>query len=293
MDNVSSRFYKGKKGDSGRNSYQSEKRKPTDHRRNQTSQFLQDSDHFTDAESDFIVGRNAVRELLKSDHCVDKIFVQRGAREGSITVLVAEAIQRKIPVIEVEKQKLDAIAKSHQGIVAMAAAKEYVSIDDILQIARQRGEMPLIAIADGIVDPHNLGALIRCAECAGVHGLIIPKRRSAGMSSTVSKSSAGAIEHLAISKVPNLAAAIDQLKQKGLWIFAAEANGTSYHETDFSVPSAIIFGSEGEGVSKLLMSKCDFVVSIPLYGQINSLNVSAAAAVILNDAKAKQMAKQN
>lgn len=238
-----------------------------------------------------IVGRNAAREVLKSGRSIDKIFVQRGEREGSITVLVAEAISRKIPVIEVEKQKLDQMSEGapHQGIIAMAAAKDYVDIEGILDIARSRGEMPLIVIADGVVDPHNMGAMMRCAECAGAHGIIIPKRRSATLGEIVSKSSAGAIEHLAIAKVSNLASAVEKLKKEGLWIFAAEAGGASYHETDFAVPAAIIFGSEGEGVSRLLMDKCDFVVSIPMYGKINSLNVSAAAAVILNDAKQKQL----
>ena len=253
-------------------------------------EFSNDNDESEEA-SGIVVGRNAVRELLKSGRSIDKIFVQKGEREGSITVLVAESIQRKIPVLECEKSKLDTLAETsaHQGIVALAAAKEYVGVDDILNIAKERGEMPLVVIADGIVDPHNLGALIRCAEGAGAHGLIIPKRRSAGITQTVSKSSAGAVEHLAIAKVPNLASVIDDLKEKGLWIYGAEAGGTSVYDTDFTSPAAIVLGSEGDGISKLISEKCDFIVSIPMYGRVNSFNVSAAAAVILSDVKRKQM----
>ncbi|MBQ4066689.1 MAG: 23S rRNA (guanosine(2251)-2'-O)-methyltransferase RlmB [Clostridia bacterium] len=229
------------------------------------------------------VGRNAVRELLKSERSIDKIFVKNGTREGSITVLVAEAISRKIPVVEVTQEKLDSLSQgtNHQGIVAMASEKEYTDVDGILAIARERNETPLIVIADGIEDPHNMGALIRCAECAGAHGIIIPKRRNVGITPTVSKASAGALEHMAIAKVSNISATIDELKKKGLWIFAAEAGGTAYYETDFNTPAAIIFGSEGFGVGKVIKEKSDFIVSIPMYGKVNSLNVSTAASVVL------------
>ena len=240
-----------------------------------------------------VVGRNAVRELLRSNRSVDKVFVRRGDREGSIVVLVAEAVNRHIPVVEVEAAKLDALSGGapHQGVVAMAAEKEYTDIENMLAIAEQRGEAPLIVIADEIADPYNLGALIRCAECAGAHGLVIPKRRAAGLTPAVTKASAGAIEHLAIAKVTNIALTLEQLKKKGLWIYAAEAGGTPYYETDFKGPAAIVFGSEGNGIGKLIMSKCDFVVSIPLYGHVNSLNVSTAASVIL--CHAARMQRQN
>ena len=230
-----------------------------------------------------IVGRNAVRELLKSGRTVDKILVQRGEREGSIVVLVAEAIERHIPVIETDKAKLDKMSNfaTHQGIIAMAAEKEYCSVEDILKIAEERGERPFIVIADGITDPHNLGAIIRCAEGVGAHGLIIPKRRAVGLTPVVSKSSCGAIEHLAVAKVTNLAATVDELKKAGVWIFAAEAGGDAYYDTDFKCPWAIIMGSEGEGVSRLLKDKADYITSIPMYGKVNSFNVSTAAAVIL------------
>ena len=230
-----------------------------------------------------VIGRNAVRELLKSGRDIDKIFVQRGEREGSIVVLVAEAIERHIPVIETDRAKLDKMSNFavHQGILAMAAEKEYSTVDDLLRIAAERGEKPFLVIADGITDPHNLGALIRCAEGVGAHGLIIPKRRAVGLTPAVSKASCGAIEHLAVAKVTNLAATIDRLKNDGIWIFVAEAGGSSYYETDFACPCALVMGSEGEGVSHLIKEKADYIVSIPMYGKVNSFNVSTAAAVLL------------
>ncbi|MBQ8163726.1 MAG: 23S rRNA (guanosine(2251)-2'-O)-methyltransferase RlmB [Clostridia bacterium] len=233
--------------------------------------------------SGIVVGRNAVSELLKSDRTIDKIYVRKGEREGSIVVIVAKALEKRIPVVEVESSKLDYMSAgaNHQGVIAMAALKEYVSVDDILDIARERNEKPLIVIADSIEDPHNLGALIRCAECAGAHGLIIPKRHAVGITPAVYKSSAGAIEHMAIAKVSNIATTMEELKKKGLWIFASEAGGTPYYETDFNCACAIILGSEGNGVGKLIKERSDFIVSIPMYGRVNSLNVSTAASVIL------------
>lgn len=233
-----------------------------------------------------VVGRNAVRELLKSGRAIDKIFVQRGEREGSIVVIVAEAIEKKIPVVEVDKIKLDKMSgfTAHQGVIAMAAEKEYSTVDDILDIAKERGEKPLIVISDGISDPHNLGALIRCAEGVGAHGIIIPKRRNVGLTPVVSKASAGAIEHMAIAKVPNIASCIEELKENGIWVFAAEAGGDAYYDTDFNCPCALVFGSEGDGVSKLVKEKSDYIVSIPMYGKVNSFNVSTAAAIILAEA---------
>lgn len=237
-------------------------------------------------DSGLVVGRNAVRELLKSGRSIDKLLVQRGEREGSIVVLVAEAIERGVPVIECEKQKLDdlSLGAPHQGVIAMAAEKEYVTVDEILQIAADRGEKPLIVISDGITDPHNLGALIRCAEGAGAHGLIIPKRRAVGLTPVVSKASAGAIEHLAVAKVSNIAQTISELQEKGVWVYAAEAGGQAYYDTDFRGPCALVFGSEGDGVSALVKERSDVITSIPMYGEVNSLNVSTAAAVILCEA---------
>lgn len=235
-------------------------------------------------ESGVVIGRNAVRELLKSERSVEKIYVKKGGNhEGSITVLIAEAINRGIPISEVEGQKLDFLANgaNHQGIIAVASMKEYSSIDDMLNLARERNEKPLIVIADSIEDPHNLGALIRCAECAGAHGIIIPKRRAVGITATVYKSSAGAIEHMLIAKVSNIATTIEELKKKGLWVFTSEAGGTPYYETDFNCACAVVLGSEGNGVSRLVKERSDYIVSIPMYGKVNSLNVSTAASVIL------------
>ena len=243
-----------------------------------------------DYENGAVIGRSAVRELLKSERPIDKILVQKGERTGSITVLVAQAIARKIPVIEVERQKLDSVSgfAPHQGIVAMAAEKEYCSVADILAIAKERGEAPLVVICDGVTDPYNLGAIIRCAECCGAHGLVIPKRRAAGLTPLVTKASAGAIEHLAIAKVANIAAAVEELKEAGVWVYAAEAGGSSLWKTDFSGACAIVMGSEGDGVSQVVRKACDGIVSIPIYGQVNSFNVSTAAAVILAEVARQQ-----
>ena len=186
-----------------------------------------------------VPGRNAVRELLKSGRDIEKIFVREGDREGSITVLVATAIERGIPVIETDKKKLDALCgyEQHQGIVAIASEMEYVSLEDVIAIAQERGEKPLIVICDGISDPHNLGAIIRCAEGAGAHGIILPKRRAAGITPAVVKASAGATEHLAAVKCSNISDTIRKLKDLGFWIFAAEADGTDYTKADMTVPA--------------------------------------------------------
>ena len=240
----------------------------------------------TEAAEGAVIGRNALRELLCSGRDIDKIFVQRGEREGSITKLVAMALERKIPVVEVEKPKLDALAGggNHQGVVAMAAQKEYTTIDGILEIAASRGEKPFVLILDGVEDPHNLGAIIRSADVFGVHGVIIPKRRAAGVTATVEKASAGALEHMAIAKVTNLTDAIKALKEKGLWIYAAEVGGEAYDRVDYSGAIGIVLGSEGNGTSRLVLENCDFKVTIPNYGHVNSLNVSCAAAVVLAQA---------
>lgn len=239
-----------------------------------------------EAASGAVPGRNAVRELLKSGRDIEKIFVRRGDREGSITVLVSEAINRKIPVIETEKEKLDKLCgyEHHQGIVAIASEKQYCTVDDMLEAAKARGEAPLLLIADGVSDPHNLGAIIRTAECAGAHGVIIPKRRAACLTPAVSKASAGALEHVAVAKCGNVSDTVRKLKERGLWIFSAEAGGTAYTEADFRVPAAIIVGSEESGVSEAVKKNSDFVVAVPMFGKVNSLNVSAAAAILLYEA---------
>lgn len=231
-----------------------------------------------------VVGRNALRELLASGKDIDKIFVQRGEREGSIKVLVAEAIARGIPVVEVEKQKLDMLSGggTHQGVVAMAAQLEYSTVEDILAIAAERGEAPFVILLDGVEDPHNLGAIIRSADVFGAHGVIIPKRRASGVTATVAKASAGALAHMAVAKVTNLTDAIKKLKENGLWIYAAEVGGDTYTDVDYGKgPICVVLGSEGYGTSRLVLENCDFKVSIPNYGHVNSLNVSCAAAVVL------------
>lgn len=237
-----------------------------------------------------VFGRNAVKELLGGGRDIEKIYITRGEREGSINLLIGIAGERGIPIVECDKQKLDSISQGnrHQGIIAIAAERNYSSIDDILALAAERGEAPLVAVLDGIEDPHNLGAIIRSAECQGFHGIIIPKRRAVGLTSTVAKSSAGALEHMLICKVTNLPTAIDELKEKGLWLYAADMDGQPYKDVDMRGAAAIVLGSEGFGISRLVKEKCDFTVSIPLHGRVNSMNVSCAAAVLFTEAAAQR-----
>ena len=239
-----------------------------------------------DLEKGVIFGRNPVLEMLSSGRMPDKLFVSDGEREGSITLIVAKAIKLGIPVVNTDKRKLDSLSLggNHQGVVAIASYKDYCTIDDILDYAREKNEPPFIAIADNIEDPGNLGALIRCCEVAGVHGLIIPKRHGATVNAAAAKASAGAVEHMNIAKVTNISSAIDELKEKGVWIYAAEAGGNNVKTTDMTGSSAFVFGSEGRGISKLVLDKCDFRVSIDMYGNVNSLNVSCASAVVLCEA---------
>ena len=240
-----------------------------------------------------VFGRNAVRELLASGRDIDKIYVSGGEREGSILRLIGEAKERRIPIVECDRRKLDLLSGGgvHQGIVAVAAEVAYASGDDMLALAEERGEKPLIVLADGIEDPRNLGALLRVAECAGAHGVIVPKRRAVGLTALVAKTSAGAIAHLPVARVTNLSVAIEELKERGFWIYAADMDGGAYYETDLSGSVALVLGSEGEGVSRLVKEKCDFIVSIPLYGRVNSMNVTSAAAVILSEAARQRHTK--
>ena len=233
-----------------------------------------------------VYGRNAVKELLGSGRDIEKIYVQSGEKEGSINLLIGIASERKIPIIEYDKNKLDNMCAGarHQGIVAYAAEHNYSTVDEILEYAESKGEKPFIVVLDGVEDPHNLGAIIRSAECCGVHGIIIPKRRAVGLTATVAKASAGAIEHMRVAKVTNLPTAIDELKEKGLWIYGADMDGQRVYDSDLKGSCAIVMGSEGFGISRLVKEKCDFIVSIPLYGAVNSMNVSCAAAIILAEA---------
>lgn len=228
-----------------------------------------------------VVGRNAVAELLKTGTPIDKILVS--GVEGSVKVIVAKAKEARIPVVDTTSDYLDRLCggENHQGVAALVAEKAYCTVEDILEIARESGEKPLIVVCDGIEDPHNLGAVIRCAECEGAHGIIIPERRACGLTPAVSKASAGAIMHMAVAKVSNIAQTIEKLKENGVWTYAAEADGQDFYDTDFSGGCAIVLGGEDSGVSRLVRERCDYTVSIPMYGKLNSLNVSTAASVLL------------
>ncbi len=228
-----------------------------------------------------VVGRNAVSELLDSGAPVDKIYLS--GTEGSVRMIAAKARAAGVTVINSTPEFLDRLAcgEHHQGIVALVAEKAYSAVEDILDIAKERGEKPLIVVCDGIEDPHNLGAVIRCAECEGAHGVIISKRRACGLTPAVTKASAGAIAHMAVAKVENIAETIEKLKKAGVWTYAAEAGGQDYFDVDWSGGAAIVMGGEDSGVSRLVRERCDFTVSIPMYGRVNSLNVSCAASVLL------------
>lgn len=235
------------------------------------------------SDDNIIAGRNAVAELLRSGREVDRIIVERGKREGSLSVILAKAAGRGIPIKEVAREKLDAMCPqtNHQGVAAVAAMTEYCTVDDILAAADEKNEKPFIIVCDEIEDPHNLGAIIRTAECVGAHGVIIPKRRSCGINFAVSKAACGALEYVKIARVTNLVSAVEQLKDAGVWIYAADMDGTDYTKQDFSGAAALVVGSEGRGVSRLLREKCDVVVSLPMRGKITSLNASVAAGVMM------------
>ncbi len=233
--------------------------------------------------SDLIIGRNAVTEALRSDRPIDKLLVARGERSGSVGKIISMCREKNIVVKEVDLKKLDFMCPhtSHQGGVAVAAACEYSTVDDIFSLAQERDEKPFIIICNDIEDPHNLGAIIRTAECAGAHGVIIPKRHGAGLTYIVGKTSAGAIEHLPVARVSNLASAMKELKDRGVWIYGADMDGEDYTKVDFSGSVALVIGSEGNGMSKLVKENCDFIVSLPLKGKITSLNASVAGGILM------------
>ena len=244
------------------------------------------NDKNNDAKLDVISGRNPVSEAIRSGRAIDKILVARGEKNGAVVGILAKARQNQIPIKEVDRTKLDYLSGSsvHQGIVAFAAAKEYSTVEEILEYAQDRGEPPFILVLDEIEDPHNFGAIIRTAECAGVHGIIIPKRRSVGLSYTAGKASAGALEYMRVARVTNIANLIDKLKEHGVWVYGADMNGTDYTRCDFSGPCAIVIGNEGKGISRLVREKCDVIVSLPMKGKINSLNASVAAGILMYNA---------
>ena len=232
-------------------------------------------------DSNIIIGRNPVTEALKAGREVDKLLVT--SREGSMTKILAMAKEQGIPVMYVDKAALDRVSqgKAHQGVAAYVSPYAYSTLDDIFAKAAEKEEDPFIIILDGLEDPHNLGAIMRTAECAGAHGIIIPKRHSCGLTETVAKASAGAIEYMPVAKVTNIAQTVDDLKERGVWVAACDMGGTDYYRTDMSGKIAVVIGSEGFGVSKLVREKCDFVVSMPMVGKITSLNASNAAAVVI------------
>ncbi len=235
--------------------------------------------------ADLILGRNAVLEALKSGRNIDKITLQKtdGQVARPIREILTRAKERKIPVYYSDKAHMDK-TPNHQGVIAVASDFEYCQISDMLKRAEERGEKPLLVILDGIEDPHNLGAIMRTAECAGAHGIIIPKRHSVSVNETVLKTSAGAAEYMLCARVTNIANTIDELKEAGLWIYACDMGDGLIYDQDLTGPVAVVVGSEGFGISRLVKEKCDFVVSIPMSGNINSLNASNAAAIFLYEA---------
>lgn len=234
---------------------------------------------------DVVAGRNAVIELLNSDRDINKIFIANGEKHGSITKIIAMAKENKIVTVEVEKSKLDLMAENHQGVVAVVPPFNYCEIEDILDLAKERGEDPFVLILDGIEDPHNLGSIIRTAETAGVHGVIIPKRRSVTVNSTVSKVSAGAVEHMKVARVSNINDSIRKLKESGLWVIGTDGDAkTLYYNQDLKGPLAIIIGSEGFGMSKLVKENADILIKIPMKGKITSLNASVSAGIVIYEA---------
>ena len=241
-----------------------------------------------ETENDGVIeGRNAVIEALRAGVAIDKVYIARGETDAALGHIASSAREKGVVVVDADRRKLDGMSRthSHQGVIALAAVREYATVDDILAAAREKGEAPLIVVCDELSDPHNLGAVIRTAECAGAHGVVIPKRRSAGLTAVVAKTSAGAVSYLPVARVANLPSLLEDLKQQGVWIFGAAANGaTALYDADLKGPAAIVIGSEGSGMSRLVSERCDFIVSIPMKGQINSLNASAAAAILLYEA---------
>ena len=237
--------------------------------------------------SDKIIGRNPVAEALKSGRNIDKLYIKKGQNQGSIIPIIAMAKKKGIQITEVDSHKLDSMSETgaHQGVIALCAAAEYKTVEDILNIAKEKGEPPFIVILDRVTDPRNLGSVIRTANCAGVHGVIISKHDSVGLTSVCAKASAGAVEYTPVARVNNLAKTIDELKKQNIWVTGADASGErDLYESDLKGAVAIVIGSEGEGISRLVLDKCDFKVKIPMKGNVNSLNASVAAALFIYEA---------
>lgn len=231
---------------------------------------------------DYIAGRNAVNEALRSGRAIDKILIAKGERSGSINVIIAQCRERGIPVKEVDFRKLESLAgPHHQGIAAVAACKEYATVGDLFAAAEAKNEPPFFVVCDELEDPHNLGAIIRTADATGAHGIIIPKRRSAGLTSAVYKASAGAVEYVPVARVSNITETLRELKKRGVWIYGMDMKGEAWCSTDLRGPVAIVVGSEGKGIGRLVHEQCDFTLSLPMLGSISSLNASVACGVLL------------
>ena len=244
-------------------------------------------------EETMIEGRNAVLEAFRSGKTVDKLFVLDGCQDGPVKTITREAKKQNTIIHYVAKERLDQLSETgkHQGVIAQAAAYRYAEVEDMLKLAEEKGEPPFLFILDGIEDPHNLGAIIRTAEAAGAHGVVIPKRRSASLTLTVGKTSAGAASWLPVARVPNLASAMETLKKNGVWIYGTDAAGTSYTDADFTGGTAFVIGSEGFGMSRLVSEKCDAMLSLPMRGKVNSLNASVAAGIFMYEAVRQRLAK--
>nr|WP_325258329.1 23S rRNA (guanosine(2251)-2'-O)-methyltransferase RlmB [uncultured Oscillibacter sp.] len=243
---------------------------------------------FPAPEADGVIeGRNAVIEALRAGTAIDKIYLQKGETDRTLGHIASKARAAGAVVVEADKRKLDAMSRTHahQGVIALSSVREYAHVEDILQAAADRGEPPLLVVCDELSDPHNLGAVIRTAECAGAHGVVIPKRRSAGLTAVVAKTSAGAVAHVPVARVANIPTLLQDLKKEGVWVFGTAADGaTSLYDADLKGPAAIVIGSEGSGMGRLVSETCDFLVRIPMRGKLNSLNASAAAAILLYEA---------
>ena len=245
--------------------------------------------------SDKIEGRNPVMEALRSDREIDKILIAKGSQQGSIQKIIGMAKDKGILIQYVEKQKIDQLSESHahQGVLAYVAAYEYADVEDIIKKAEEKDEAPFIIILDEITDPHNLGSVIRTANAAGAHGIIIPKRRSVGLTAVVAKTSAGALEYVPVAKVSNIAQTIDNLKARGIWIVGADMEGEqTYYKADLTGKIALVIGSEGMGIGRLIKEKCDFLINIPMKGEVGSLNASVAASIIIYEVMKQRQSKE-
>ena len=267
-----------------------EKNKETNRKKDR--EMKQDTQHMQDAQDSLLIeGRNAVLEAFRSGRTIDKVFMLDGCQDGPVRTIVREAKKHGAILNFVEKERLAQISQTgkHQGVIAYAAAYEYAEVDDMLKLAEERGEDPFLILLDGIEDPHNLGAIIRTANIAGAHGVIIPKRRAVGLTAVVAKTSAGALNYTPVAKVTNLAKTMDELKKKGLWFACADMDGETMYRLNLTGPIGLVIGSEGEGVSRLVKEKCDFVAGIPMKGEINSLNASVAGGILAYEVVRQRM----